>query len=148
MVRFPRRRAFNDPPPPRNEEVNGRRTPLYGLAWVCTPEQLARSLEAPVRAFGGAYRGRLVKKWDPENRFSYSLAPCVDLGEDMNYYVIALWNLPHPGHKADDIIDAARKALDVDSDPDLESTFMWYRFPLAWLRKEERERERLQYQAA
>jgi hypothetical protein len=72
--------------------------------------------------------------------YSYELSPSAIYAEDDNFYLVAKWNDPHPGHTEKAIIEAARKALGVDKDITLESTLQWYRFPLTWVVREEEER--------
>lgn len=73
---------------------------------------------------------------------SWDLAPRAKYGLDGNYYLVAEWNKPHPMFSSQEVVEAARKAMGVDKDPTLESSLQWYRFPLSWLAKEERERDK------
>jgi hypothetical protein len=42
--RFPRRKPVTEPPLLRGELVNGRPTPTYALAWVCSSRQFFQNL--------------------------------------------------------------------------------------------------------
>ncbi|KAF9041148.1 hypothetical protein BDP27DRAFT_1374399 [Rhodocollybia butyracea] len=139
-VLFHRRLPPDQPPPCRNSIVHGKRTPLYGLAWVCSPHQLSKNLGG-VPTGRGKHRDVISAQW--KGPFSYELSPSAVFGMDGNYYLVAEWNEPHPGHTSEAIIEAARKAVGVDKDVTLEATLQWYRFPLTWLVQEEREKEKL-----
>ncbi|KAF9071172.1 hypothetical protein BDP27DRAFT_1322462 [Rhodocollybia butyracea] len=136
---FPRRLPPDQPPPRRDSIVQGKRTPLYGLAWVCSPREFSKNLGIP---FGyGEFREVISARW--EGPFSYELGPSVVGGVDGNYYLVAEWNKPHPGFTSEAIIEAARKAMGVDKNVTLEATLQWHRFPLTWLAQEEDEKEKL-----
>ncbi|KAE9388581.1 hypothetical protein BT96DRAFT_429984 [Gymnopus androsaceus JB14] len=70
--------------------------------------------------------------------YSYELAPTAILAMDGNYYLVALWNRPHPGHTSEAIIEAARSAFGVDEKAIPE----WHRFPLTWVVRDKQEREK------
>ena len=68
----------------------------------------------------------------------YKFKPRTFLAEDGNYYLVAMFNDPYTEHQKrvadpeDDLILAARKAFAIT--PAHEPSFMWYRFPLGWVR--------------
>ncbi|KAJ7096541.1 hypothetical protein B0H15DRAFT_825619 [Mycena belliarum] len=142
--KFPNRLPLNEPPPLQGTLVDGRRTPLYALAWVCRPHQFYTNLG------GGTtgkidecnYRDLVFKKWDaPELSFSFQPIPVLEWNG--NYYLIALFNRAGAKHltrvldvASDNVINAARIAMGVDQDPSIEKTLQWFRYPLDWVRSE------------
>ncbi|KAF9071169.1 hypothetical protein BDP27DRAFT_1419212 [Rhodocollybia butyracea] len=141
---FPRRLPPDQPPPRRDSIVEGKRTPLYGLAWVCSPRQLGKNLGS-IGTGRGEYRNVISAQW--KGPFGYELLPSAVHGMDGKFYLVAEWNKPHPGHTSEAIIEAARKAMGVDKDVTLEATLQWHRFPLTWLAQEEDEKEKLALKA-
>ena len=63
--------------------------------------------------------------------------PGAVLAGDGNYYLVAMYNDDYTEHQKrvadpeDHLIVAAQMAFVIT--PDLEPTFMWYRFPLGWV---------------
>lgn len=75
VYRFPRRRPVNDPPPLYGKLVNGRRTPSYALAWVCTPRELFKNLGGGVPGIvtSDTYMSVIAKKWIAPPNIPYVL---------------------------------------------------------------------------
>jgi len=140
----------DQPPPLRGEVVNGRRTPTYVLAWVCSARKFFANL-------GDGERGKVndrnftdivSKKWSAYPDLPYSLQPTPYLGGDGNYYLIIVFNTADAEHTTrvlnvdtDPLIQAAKNSMGVDKDEEVEKTLAWFRFPLSWVEAEERQRE-------
>ncbi|KAJ7747321.1 hypothetical protein B0H16DRAFT_1555557 [Mycena metata] len=145
--RFPCRMPADQPPLLKGELVDGHPTPSYVLAWVCRSKTLYRNLgggklgEVDDRNFSDVISGRWAELYD----FGYPLAP-MPYPRGGDFYLIAIFNRPNTDHLTrvrdvanDPLIQAARVSMGVDLDQSLESTLMWYRWPLS---AEERERRK------
>ncbi|KAE9389136.1 hypothetical protein BT96DRAFT_1025158 [Gymnopus androsaceus JB14] len=64
---FPRRFPLDQPPPYRGTMVKGKKTPLYGLAWVCSPQDLSRNL-GDISTGNDEYRDVIRKNWKGPHR--------------------------------------------------------------------------------
>ncbi|KAJ7504284.1 hypothetical protein B0H11DRAFT_1981483 [Mycena galericulata] len=135
---FPRRRPVDDPPPLRGELVNGRRTPLYALAWFCPDRSFFKNLgggeEGKVDTFN--FQDEVSAKWrtcPKPDRPGLKPMPYPDLWG--NFYLIAMFNERDADHlkrvsdlAGDPLIQSARVCLGVYQDPTLEETLHWFRF--------------------
>ncbi|KAJ7103999.1 hypothetical protein B0H15DRAFT_808018, partial [Mycena belliarum] len=147
--RFPSRLPLNEPPPLQGTSVDGHRTPLYALAWVCRPRQFYTNLGGGTIGTISSrnYRDLVFQKWDaPELSFSFQPIPVLE--RDGNYYLIALFNRAGAKHltrvldvASDNVIHAARIAMGVDQNPSIEKTLQWFRYPLDWVRSETTDEE-------
>ena len=72
---------------------------------------------------------------DTNNR--YNFRPQVYFAMDGNNYLVVMFNTRNTDHQKrmadpdDDLIKAAMGTFSIT--PDLEPSFMWYRFPLNWV---------------
>ncbi|KAJ6618202.1 hypothetical protein B0H10DRAFT_2030998 [Mycena sp. CBHHK59/15] len=138
---FPRTLPRDQPPPVYNTQVNGRSTPLYGLAWVCTHNKFHEIIGGEPLSIAG---DQIRTRWN-KHLFNYALQPETIFEEDGNYYLVAMRNKSNANHIVrahdpnDELVDAARKAMCIDSE--IEPTLQWYRFPLQWNLDEQRKKE-------
>ncbi|KAF9063829.1 hypothetical protein BDP27DRAFT_1426484 [Rhodocollybia butyracea] len=136
--RFPCARCPSDPPLLWGTLVDGKQTLLYGLGWVCSPQQLSRNLGG-VTTLGGRYSEEIMIRWNGP----HALTPRGIYAQNGKFYLVAVWNTPpHPGMTREDIVEQARKVMGVDKDSKLEQTFMWYRLPLSWVGRKKMTRKR------
>ncbi|KAE9400982.1 hypothetical protein BT96DRAFT_880763 [Gymnopus androsaceus JB14] len=133
---FPRRFPLDQRPPYRGTMVKGKKTPLYGLAWVRSPQDLSRNL-GDISTGNDEYRDVIRKNW----KGPHSLSPRAIYGIDGNYYLVAEWNQPHSELDLKEIVAAARKAMGVENDPTTDATLQWHWFPLTWVARDWKERE-------
>ncbi|KAJ7645609.1 hypothetical protein DFH06DRAFT_1425448 [Mycena polygramma] len=136
--RFPRRLPLDQPPPLEGRLVDGRRTPMYVLAWVCPPRKLYENLAGgPLGTVSDCnLRDVVSEKWAAFPDFDFALHPMAYYGIDGNYYLIAMFNNRKTNHinrvrdvAGDDLIHSARVSMGVDKDPSLETTLQWFRYP-------------------
>ncbi|KAJ7350545.1 hypothetical protein DFH08DRAFT_861721 [Mycena albidolilacea] len=138
--RFPRRKPVTEPPLLRGELVNGRPTPTYALAWVCSSLKFYKNL-------GGGELGKVddcnfsdvvTEKWHACPKFDRppGLEPIPYPGMNGNFYLIAMFNERNADHlervrdvAGDPHIQSARMAMGVNLDPTLEKTLQWIRWP-------------------
>jgi len=149
-MRFPNRLPVDKPPLVRGERVDGRRTPIYVLAWVCNDRDFFKNLGGGVmgKVNSSNFAEVVSKKWEPCPGATNALAPLAYPGAENNSYLIAMFNFRETDHIArsrnaseDLAIEAARVAMGVDQDASLESTLQWFRWPLYWIDAEVRQRE-------
>ncbi|KAJ7087325.1 hypothetical protein B0H15DRAFT_801374 [Mycena belliarum] len=140
---FPLRKPVDEPPQRYKSLVDGHPTPLYVLAWVCSPDTFFDNLEngLPSETVDDRnFRNFVTEKWIGD--FPYELSP-LPLYAGGNYYLVAMFNKKASDHlrrirerDIDPLIQAARVAFGVDNDPSLEATLQWFRFPLHWVSME------------
>ncbi|KAJ7823473.1 hypothetical protein B0H14DRAFT_3730082 [Mycena olivaceomarginata] len=151
---FPRRKPVTDPPLVCGELVNGRPTPTYALAWICSSRQFYLNL-------GGGELGKVddcnfadvvtekshecpkFHRWLPSLTVSADsvistspgLEPILYPGINGNFYLIAMFNerntdhLKRVGNLAEDpLIQSAKISMGVDVDPTLDETLQWIRW--------------------
>ncbi|KAJ7087324.1 hypothetical protein B0H15DRAFT_950202 [Mycena belliarum] len=144
LQRFPLRRPVDEPPPRYETLLDGHRTPLYVLAWVCPSQKLYDNLEKGLppgtTVHYRNFRDFISMNWIGD--FPYELTP-LPLCAGGNYYLIAMFNKKSSNHLRrirnrdnDPLIQAARVAFGVVNDPSLEATLQWFRFPLGWVEME------------
>ncbi|KAJ7023540.1 hypothetical protein C8F04DRAFT_1047971 [Mycena alexandri] len=135
---FPRRRPVDSPPPLRGEIVDGRPTPRYALAWVCSDEAFYKNLSVgePRPVSLRNFTTVVSKKWRSDQTFGQALKPIPYPRRNGDFYLIAMFNDRAADHltrvrnpAGDPLIQSARRTLGVDQDPTIEKTLQWFRFP-------------------
>ncbi|TFK74722.1 hypothetical protein BDN72DRAFT_832783 [Pluteus cervinus] len=130
--KFPRTRAQDDPPALRGTLYNGRKTPVYALAWVCKrPEYIKRFGDFPTLEYD------IERRWSLHvgDKYGFGLAPYIEIGEDGNIYCVAAYNL-RPMYldlpvNDPELLIASRHALKIQEKD--EHTLKWYKLPLSWV---------------
>ncbi|KAJ7628595.1 hypothetical protein FB45DRAFT_918708 [Roridomyces roridus] len=139
--RFPHSLPFEKRPALSGERVEGHATPKYALAWVCPYKEFYKNL-------GDGQAGKVdsrnfdvtvTKRWRARAEHKNFPHPTALYTPDGNFYLIVMFNKPPYKHTEcadrvnNPVIESARVAMGVNADPTLESTLMWYRWPLTWI---------------